>query len=47
MEYYIVYKPNQEENYFMECDSEYEMIDNIMGRKDSDLGNYKVFLNII
>lgn len=47
MKYYIVYKPNNEENYFLVCDHEIEMISNIKQRKDDDLGNYDIYLKII
>ena len=47
MKYYIVYKPNKKENYFLECNHENEMIKEIQQRKDADLSNYEIYLKII
>ena len=47
MKYYIVYKPNKKENYFLECNHENEMIKEIQQRKDTILSNYEIYLKII
>jgi hypothetical protein len=47
MKYYIIYKPNKKENFFLDCDHENEMIQAIKERKDAILSNYEIYLKII
>lgn len=47
MKYYIVYKPNNKQNYFLKCNHENEMIKQIQAKKDNDLSNYEIYLKII
>lgn len=47
MKYYIIYKPNKKENFFLDCDHENEMIQAIKERKDTILSNYEIYLKII
>ena len=47
MDYYIAYKKDRDQNFFLEDMTEGEMLDHIMKREDGDLGNYEVYLRII
>ena len=47
MKYYIVYKPNEKENKFFECNHENEMIKEIQRRKNAVLSDFDIYLKII
>ena len=47
MKYYIVYKPDETKNCFLECNTEIDMIQSIQERFSGDLGDSEIFLKII
>ena len=47
MKYYIVYKPNEALNKFLECDHEKEMIEELQKRSGAFLSDYDIYLKII
>ncbi len=47
MNYYIIYKKDNNKNFEKEFYSEGEMLDHIMCLEDGDLANYKVFEQLL